>query len=128
MNFTWDKKWKSVLIWLSAYLNFIAFVLVGGYFYVKKEDEVLETETKRAFFVTLCFTAVNAFLNIFTSIGGLTDNYYSSSAYEFYSVTSVIVNIIKVLVFATFIILALVKKDAAAPAPADNESNDTDEA
>ena len=114
MNFNWNNKWKSVLIWLSAYLNFISFVLVGGYFYVKGEDEELQTATKRAFLITLGFTAIGALLSIFNYIGGLTNNYYASSAYEFYSVTVTIVNIIKILVFATFIILTLVKKDAAA--------------
>ena len=114
MNFNWNNKWKSVLIWLSAYLNFISFVLVGGYFYVKGEDEELQTATKRAFLLTLGFTAVSALLSIFNYIGGLTNNYYASSAYEFYSVSVTIVNIIKILVYATFIILTLVKKDTAA--------------
>ena len=112
MIVNWNNKWKSVLIWLSAYLTFIAFVVVGGYFYVKKEDEELQLATKRAFLVTLGFTAVNAFLSIFNYIGGLTNNYYVSSAYEFYSVCSAIVGIAKIIVFATFIILALVKKEA----------------
>ena len=124
MNFNWNNKWKSVLIWLSAYLNFISFVLVGGYFYVKGEDEELQTATKRAFLITLGFTAIGALLSIFNYIGGLTNNYYASSAYEFYSVTVTIVNIIKILVFATFIILTLVKKDAAASDATDSTDSE----
>ena len=123
MNINWNNKWKSVLVWLSAYLNFIAFVVVGGYFYVKKEDEELQLATKRAFIVTLSFTAISAFLTVFNYIGGLTNNYYSSSAYEFYSVCAAIVGIAKIVVFATFIILALVKKEA----PAVSESKDAAE-
>ena len=132
MNINWNNKWKSVLVWLSAYLNFIAFVVVGGYFYLKKEDEELQTATKRAFFVTLCFTAVNAFFSIFNYIGGLTNNYYASSAYEFYSVCTAIVGIARIIVFATFIILALVKKNVPAPAaletPADSEAPENKDA
>lgn len=116
MNFNWNGKWKSVLIWLSAYLNFISFVLVGGYFYVKRESEELQIATKYAFLVTLGFTAINALLSIFNYIGGLTNNYYASSAYEFYSVSVAIVGIAKILVFATFIILTLVNKDTASSA------------
>ena len=119
MIVNWNNKWKSVLIWLSAYLTFIAFVVVGGYFYIKKEDEELQLATKRAFLVTLGFTAVNAFLSIFNYIGALTNNYYVSSAYEFYSVCSTIVGIAKIVVFATFIILALVKKEAPAASEAE---------
>ena len=125
MNFNWNKKWKSILVWLSAYLNFIAFVLVGGYFYIKKEDEEVQSATKQAFLVTLIFTAINAFFSIFNYIGNLTDNYYASSAYEFYSISSAIVGIAKIIVFATFVILALVKKDApAAPETKDTAENE----
>lgn len=118
MNSNWNTKWKSVLVWLSAYLTFIAFVVVGGYFYVKKEDEELQIATKRAFLVTLSFTAINAILSIFNYIISLTDNYYASSAYEFYSTCSTIVGIAKIVVFAVFIILALAKKDT--PATSEN--------
>ena len=113
MNITWNNKWKSVLIWLSAYLSFIAFVVVGGYFYIKKEDDELQTATKRAFLVTLCFTAISAFFSIFNYIGNLSNNYYGSSAYEFYSICTTIVGIAKIIVFTIFIILALVKKDVS---------------
>ena len=119
MNINWNTKWKSALVWLSAYLSFIAFVVVGGYFYVKKEDEELQTATKRAFLVTLVFTALSAFFSLFNYIGGLTNNYYASSAYEFYSTCTAIVGIAKIVVFATFIILALVKKEA--PAASENK-------
>ena len=110
MNISWNNKWKSVLVWLSAYLSFIAFVVVGGYFYVKKEEEELQNATKSAFLVTLVFTAISAFFSIFNYIGGLTNNYYSSSAYEVYSICTTIVGIAKIIVFATFTVLALVKK------------------
>ena len=123
MNINWNSKWKSVLVWLSAYLNFIAFVLVGGYFFVKKEEEELQTATKRAFLVTLIFTAINAFFSVFNYIGGLTNNYYTSSAYDFYSTCTTIVGIARIIVFATFIILTLVKKDA----PAASANKDTAE-
>ncbi len=126
MNINWNNKWKAVLVWLSAYLNFIAFVLVGGYFYIKKEDEELQSATKHAFLVTLAFTAISAFLSIFNYIGGLTNNYYASAAYEFYSVCTTIVGIAKIIVFATFIILALVKKDASAAIEASTAIEDTD--
>jgi len=123
MNINWDNKWKTVLVWLSAYLNFIAFVVVGGYFYIKKEDEELQTATKHAFLVTLCFTAISAFLSMFNYIGGLTENFYASPAYEFYSVCTSIVGMAKIIVFAVFIVLALVKKDASM-APAETNSTE----
>ncbi len=114
MNINWNSKWKSVLVWLSAYLNFIAFVIVGGYFHIKKEDEKVQSATKHAFLTTLIFSAINAFFSIYNYIGNLTDSYYLSTAYEVYSVCTNIVSIARIVVFATFIILTLVKKDASA--------------
>ena len=113
MNITWNNKWKTVLVWLSAYLNFIAFVVVGGYFYIKKEDEEVQSAAKHAFVVTLCFSAIAAFLSLFNYIGGLTDNYYASSAYNFYSVCNAVAGIAKIVVYAVFVILALIKKDSS---------------
>ena len=123
MNISWNSKWKSVLVWLCAYLNFIAFVVVGGYFYIKKEEDELQTATKRAFLVTLAFTAISAFFSLFHYIGSLANNYYASSAYDFYSICTTIVSIAKIIVFATFIILAIIKKDA----PVASKNNDNAE-
>ena len=120
MNFNWNNKWKSVLVWLSAYLSFIAFVVVGGYFYIKKEEEEVQTATKRAFLVTLGFTAVSAFFSIFNYIGGLANNYYSSFAYEFYSICTTIISVAKIIVFAIFIILALRKTYSSAASEGEN--------
>ena len=41
----------------------------------------------------------------------MADGYYSSGAYDFYSIASNLVNIAKIVVYAVFIIIALVKKD-----------------
>lgn len=125
LNFTWDKKWKSVLVWLCAYLNFIAFVLVGGYFHVKGEDERVETATKHAFLVTLLFAGINAFFLLFHNIGSLANSYYSSWAYDFYTVCTSLVQVAKVITYVVFVVLALVKKDKP-EAPALPESTENE--
>ena len=112
-NLHWNNKWKSVLVWLSAYLNFIAFVVVGGYFYVKKDDEEVQTASRHAFITTLIFSAVSALLSVYNYIGGFVDSYYSSAAYELYSSLNALAGIARIVVFAVFIILAIVKKETA---------------
>ncbi|MBR7117532.1 MAG: hypothetical protein IKC87_07490 [Clostridia bacterium] len=116
MNKTWNKKWKTLLIWISAYTNFIAFMLVGGYFVVKSEDDELCEITKRAFIVTMIFTALSAFLTVYNYVGGMVDGYYASAAYDLYSILNALVGIGRIAVFGTFAVSALVKKDDA-PAP-----------
>ncbi len=111
MKSNWSNKWKKCLIWFSAYMSFIAFALVGGYTIVKTEDEELKKATKVAFIVSLIFACISGFLTIFSNAAGFSDNYYGSAAYDFYNIFSKIVNIAKVVVFAVFIIIELVKKE-----------------
>ncbi|MBQ7356804.1 MAG: hypothetical protein IJW66_05315 [Clostridia bacterium] len=113
MSFAWNKKWKTVLVWACAYLNFLALVLVGGYFYVKKDDEEVQTASRHAFITTLIFSAVSALLSVYNYIGGFVDSYYSSAAYELYSSLNALAGIARIVVFAVFIILAIVKKETA---------------
>lgn len=125
MKEIWTKKWKTVLIWASGYLNFLALVLVGGYFYVKNEDEELQTVSKRAFWVTLIFAAISAFLSLFNYVGGFFNQYYSSSAYEFYSICNKLYSMARIIVYAVYIILALVKKeDSASIGQTDSEKTE----
>ena len=111
MNKIWTNKLKETLIWLCGYLNIVAFAIVGGYAIVKSENEDLKKATKTAFIVTLIFTAISAFLAIFNYCGNISKNYYGSSAYDFYTIASSIVGIAKIVVFAVFIIMTLLKKE-----------------
>lgn len=109
MDKVWTKRWKEVFVWLAAYLNLVAFVIVGGYVIVKSEDKELRKTTKLIFIVTLIFGAINAFIGIFNSFGNLFDGYLGSNAYNFCKVLESLVFIAKTIVYAVFIIRAFVK-------------------
>ena len=111
MNSNWSKKWKSIFIWASAYISYIAFALVGGYTIIKCDDEQLKKETKRAFIVTLIFAAISALLSIFYEFASMSDKFYSSNAYDFYNNASSFVAVAKIITFAVFIIIQIFKKD-----------------
>ncbi len=102
----WTKRWKILLIWASGYLSFIAFAIVGGYAIVKSEDKELKDAAKKVFIVTLIFTAISMFFTLYSGIGGLSDNYYSSGAYTAYSVLQLITNIAKIVVYVVFAALS----------------------
>ncbi|MBO5313439.1 MAG: hypothetical protein J6B29_05680 [Clostridia bacterium] len=126
MNSIWTKKWKAVFIWMSAFLNFIAFAIVGGYCIIKSEDEDLKRVTKQAFIVTIVFSAISAVLSIINYLGSFGDNYYSSDLYDFYSTCSTLVSLARLVVFAVFVVLTFVKNDT--PAPISEEGSDNGEA
>lgn len=102
----WSRRWKALLIWASGYLSFIAYAIVGGYVIVKSDDEELKDTAKKAFIVTLIFTAISMFFSIYNSIGALSSSYYSSDAYVAYGVLQMIVNIAKIVVYVVFALLS----------------------
>lgn len=104
MNEIWTKKWKKVLIWISGYVNFIAFAIVGGWVIVKSDDKELKRTAKTTFIVTLIFIAIEAILLILSSIFQQTSGYYSSNLYDVMSILSLIETIAKIIVYAIFII------------------------
>lgn len=106
MNEGWTKRWKALFMWLCGYLSFVAFALVGGYVIVKSEDEELKKTAKTVLIVTLIFTAISMFLSIFYSIGSMTNNFYSSDAYDFYNIMQQITTIAKIVVYVVFALIA----------------------
>ena len=105
MKKVWTNRWKKVLIWLSGYLSFIAFAIVGGYTIVKSEDEELKKTTKAAFFVTLLFTAVSALISILSDINALSG--YKAGFTAFLSWFSFVITLAEIAVYAVFIVLAI---------------------
>ncbi len=109
MNNVWSLKWKKVLILFSGYISFLAFALVGGYTIVKVENEELQKTTKKTFLLVLLFAAISALLALFNHVGGFSDKYYTSAAYDFYGIVTKLVAIAQIVVYAVLIILTLVK-------------------
>lgn len=108
----WTTRWKALLIWACGYLSIIAFAIVGGYAIVKSDDEELKKTAKQAFIVTLIFTAISLFLTLYSSIGGMTDGYYLSKAYEAYDIMFDLMTIAKIVVFVAFAALSFFKGGA----------------
>lgn len=107
-----ERKWKKLLLWVSGYVNPLAFVLVGGYFMLKDEDEEVKYSTKWVFWVSLLFIAVGAFLSFCSHIGGALD-WYGSWVYKLYAGLSVLNNVGRIAIFATCALIAVFKKDDA---------------
>lgn len=111
MGNVWSKKWKELLIWFSGYFSFIAFAIVGGYTIIKGENEDLKKTAKQVFIVTLIFAALSAFFSFYSYCLGLFD-VNSSGAYEFANICSQLVAIAKIVVYAVYMILVFLQKDA----------------
>lgn len=110
-NGKWTRKLINVLIWVSGYLDFVAFVIVGGFAVVKGDDEQ-KLVAKKVFVITLIFLALNGIMSFLGSTGAWFGNqYYSSWFYDFQVSMTRIINMAETITFATFIILELLKKE-----------------
>lgn len=105
----WNKKLTKLFVYLSGYVSFIAFAIVGGYVVAKSDDKELRNTAKKVFIISLIYYAVLAFISIFSHFGSMSSNYYGSSFYTFLNVTSNLLEIVKIGVFAFLIIWELVK-------------------
>lgn len=101
----WSNRWKRLLIWVSGYLSIIAYVIVGGYFIVKSEDEDLKKTAKSTFVVTIIFTAISAFLALYSACMSLAGTGYMSKAYDAYTWITNLTLIAKTI---TFVVCALI--------------------
>lgn len=101
--------WKKILILLSGYVSFIAFAVVGGIVFFKTDDEELKKTAKLTLILSLIFLGVTAFFVLYNYIGLMFSNYMSSPAYSVYSICLCIIGVAQVVVFATFIIMELVR-------------------
>ncbi len=110
MEVSMSQNLKKCFMWVCGYLNIVAFALVGGYLYIKSDDEDMKKEVKIALIVTLIFTAITAVLSIYNYCGGFSSAYYGSVAYDVYSICLSVVQIAKIIVYAVFAIMALVKR------------------
>lgn len=103
----WSLAWKKVLVWISGYISFVAFAIVGGYVVAKSDNQKLKKTTLIAFIVSLIFTALSAFLSIYYNCM-LLDGNASKGAQDFYIWFGAMVLIVKTITYLVFIILSFI--------------------
>ena len=110
MNGKINSTWKKLFVWISAYLSYIAFALVGGYVFVKEEDEDVKKQAKLALFVTVIFACISAVLSIFSLCYNVSSTVNTGMS-DFLRYTNFIVSLGKIITYAVFTILAIVSKN-----------------
>ncbi len=116
----WNNKWKKILLWVVSYLNILGFVLVGGYFILKGDND-LKKESKKCFITMLPFIAIDALIDMITyfiSING------SVSGASNISTFSSIIGIIKIVTFVVMIVLVILEKNSNSLEKTDSNNDD----
>ena len=94
---------QKLILWLTGYVNIIAFILAGGYIFKSTDDEDVKESAKNVLFLYAIFTGINLVRNLIYNIM----NVFGAS-YDALSVVSTIgtvFSIIQAIAFATLFIL-----------------------
>ncbi len=66
-----SKKCVKAILWASSYVSTLLFALVGGYVWIKNQDEDINKEVKHVFVDAMIFIGVDLILTLLESIAGL---------------------------------------------------------
>lgn len=101
MNNKLSLVFKKCILWVTGYLSIVAFVISGGYFFFKDEDQDVNDSCKEVFVLTAIFTALNAFNSLILNFVNLAGG---SSGFANYML---VVDAIRIVVFTVFFVLDL---------------------
>ncbi len=96
-------KWQKLIIWLTGYVNIVAFILGGGYVFLKTEDKDVKKSAKIALVVVAIFTAIDLVFTFLGYIFGLANVSYAAS--EGLNLARYAFLIFKPIAFATLFLL-----------------------
>lgn len=95
--------WQKTIVWLTGWLNTIAFFVAGGYVYLNTENEDVKKSAKSVLGLLLIFAGIELLRAIIYNIFSV-----ANADYDTLSVISDVANIIyiiKAIVFTAFYIL-----------------------
>lgn len=103
-----SEKWQKAIIWLTGYLNIIAFFLAGGYIYLKTDNEDVKSSAKNVLVLLIGFTGLDILRSVIYNILSV-----ASAGYDVLNVISkigTVFTIIKAIVFVVLFILDICGK------------------
>lgn len=102
-----SSKWQKLIIWVTGYLSIIAFVIGGGYIYMKTEDADVKKSAKTVFLISIAFTALDIVFLIVRNITSAAGDYQAINGV---SITVGVIAMIEAIVFVVFCALDMVGK------------------
>ncbi len=96
-------KTQKLVVWLTAFLHIIAFVIAGGYLFKNTESESVKRSAKVALFATAISAAVDTVILFIRNC-----LYLSNGSIRWLEETALVIAIIKIIAFVALFIVDLV--------------------
>ena len=109
-----------LLLWVSSYLNLLAFVLFGGYVYLKSGREDLRRECRRVTGFIVIFAAAGSLLSLLGYLNGLFG--YSADMQNVLNFLSSLLSAVRIVTYAVFAIFAVAAPARFAEDPTDDST------
>ena len=101
MNNKLSVVFKKCILWVTGYLSIVAYVISGGYFFFKDENQDVTDSCKEVFVLTAIFTGLNVFNTLILNFVDLAGGSIGFNKYM------LVVDAIKIVVFVIFFVLDL---------------------
>lgn len=117
--------WQKIIVWLTGYLNVIAFFLAGGYVYLKTECDDVKSSAKTVLALLLGFTGLDILRSLIYNILSVANVGFDTL--NVISDIGTVLLIIKAVVFVTLFILDVcgIKLTPAKAKSSDGDSSES---
>lgn len=119
-------KWQKLIVWLTGYLNVIAFFIAGGYTYLNTEDEDVKDSAKNVLLLLAGFAGIELVRSLIYNTMSVFGADYS--ALSVVSTIGTAIAVIKTIAFAVLFALDMngIKLRSVTPATKPAEKSDSE--
>lgn len=119
-------KWQKLIVWLTGYLNVIAFFIAGGYTYLNTEDEDVKDSAKNVLLLLAGFAGIELVRSLIYNTMSVFGADYSSLSVV--STIGTAIAVIKTIAFAVLFALDMngIKLRSVTPATKPAEKSDSE--
>ena len=97
-----SSKWQKLIVWLTGYVNIIAFVLAGGYVYLNTEDDDVKDSAKSVLYIVAIFTALELVRSLVYNVLNVSGADYGTL--NVLTTIAMIITALKMVVFAVLFV------------------------
>ena len=115
-----SSKWQKLIIWLTGYVNIIAFFVGGGYVYLNTEDDDVKDTAKGVLYLVAVFTGIELLRSLVYNVLNVAGADYG--VLNVLTTVSMVVSALKMVAFAVLFVFDMCGKKLMSFGTGDDEN------